>query len=93
MVGDASSKAITAAFNMLAELEKDLTAARIKEGLALRKKDGVILGRPKGSTSSSKLDSKYGHYMAGLMPTFLEFCRRSGSIFFRHMPLIIGVAL
>ncbi len=57
---DASSKAAAAVFDMLVELEKDLASKRIKEILAQKKKDGVVLGRPKGSISSSKLDKKKG---------------------------------
>jgi DNA invertase Pin-like site-specific DNA recombinase len=57
---DASSKAANAVFDMLAELEKDLASSRIKEILARKKGDGVVLGRPKGSISSSKLDKKKG---------------------------------
>ena len=57
-VGDASSKAVTGVFDMLAGLEKDIRSSRIKDTLAEKKKEGVVLGRPKGSISSSKLDSK-----------------------------------
>ena len=56
--GEGSPKAATALFDMLACLEKDLVSRRIKGALAQKKKDGVVLGRPKGSISSSKLDGK-----------------------------------
>jgi DNA invertase Pin-like site-specific DNA recombinase len=57
---DSSSKATTAVFDMLVELEKDLATSRIKEILAQKKRGDVVLGRPKGSISSSKLDKKKG---------------------------------
>lgn len=56
--GDASSKAMTAVFAMLAELESHFASARIKKALALKKKEGAALGRPKGSISASKLDDR-----------------------------------
>ncbi len=56
--GDAQSKVTAHVFDMLAGLEKEFASARIKGALAGRKKDGVVLGRPKGSISPSKLDGK-----------------------------------
>ena len=49
------SKIIAMAFSMAAEIERDLISQRTKEALAARKKQGVKLGRPKG-TGKSKLD-------------------------------------
>ena len=49
------SKIIAMAFSMAAEIERDLISQRTKEALAVRKKNGVKLGRPKG-TGRSKLD-------------------------------------
>ena len=49
------SKIIAMAFSMAAEIERDLISQRTKEALAVRKKNGVKLGRPKG-TGKSKLD-------------------------------------
>ena len=49
------SKIIAMAFSMAAEIERDLISQRTKEALAARKKNGVKLGRPKG-TGKSKLD-------------------------------------
>jgi len=50
------SKIIAMAFSMAAEIERDLISQRTKEALAVRKKQGVKLGRPKG-TGKSKLDA------------------------------------
>lgn len=49
------SKIIAMAFSMAAEIERDLISQRTKEALAARKKQGIKLGRPKG-TGKSKLD-------------------------------------
>ncbi len=49
------SKIIAMAFSMAAEIERDLISQRTKEALAAKKKQGIKLGRPKG-TGRSKLD-------------------------------------
>ena len=49
------SKIIAMSFSMAAEIERDLISQRTKEALAARKKNGVKLGRPRGS-GKSKLD-------------------------------------
>jgi len=56
--GDSSSKAVTGLFAMLALLEKEVASRRIKGVLAQKRKEGVVLGRPKGSLSASKLDDR-----------------------------------
>ncbi len=56
--GNASSKAVTSVFTMLAELENKYASERIRKALALRKKEGAVLGRPKGRISASKLDDR-----------------------------------
>ncbi len=52
------TKAMIALFGLFAEIERDLIAARTKEGLAAAKARGKRLGRPKGALSKSKLDGK-----------------------------------
>ncbi len=49
------SKIIAMAFSMAAEIERELISQRTKEALAVKKKQGVKLGRPFG-TGKSKLD-------------------------------------
>lgn len=44
-----SSKILTFAFGITAEVERNLISVRTKEALAQRKAEGVILGRPVGS--------------------------------------------
>lgn len=53
-----TSKVLAFAFGMAAEIERDMIQKRTKEGLARRKKDGIILGRPVGRTATKKLDGK-----------------------------------
>ena len=51
------SKFILSVYSYAAETERLLISERTKEGMAARKRDGVILGRPKGSVSKClKLD-------------------------------------
>jgi len=53
--GSLQSKVVAMAFAMAAEIERDLISQRTREALAARRKDGKILGRPRG-TGTSKLD-------------------------------------
>lgn len=47
---DIGSKFTAVAFGMAAEVERNMISARTKEALARRKADGMVLGRPVGST-------------------------------------------
>jgi DNA invertase Pin-like site-specific DNA recombinase len=53
--GSLQSKVVAMAFAIAAEIERDLISQRTKEALAARKRDGMILGRPRG-IGKSKLD-------------------------------------
>lgn len=54
---DPMSKFILSVYSYAAETERILISERTKEGLAARKREGVILGRPKGAVSKElKLD-------------------------------------
>jgi DNA invertase Pin-like site-specific DNA recombinase len=50
---DIQSKVLAFAFGLSAEIERDLISQRTKEALALRRAEGVVLGRPKGKKVSA----------------------------------------
>src|SRR3989440_9377255 len=52
------TKVMIALFGLFAEVERDLISERTKEGLAAARAKGRLLGRPKGSLGTSKLDGK-----------------------------------
>ena len=47
-------------FSLFAEIERDLISERTKEGIAVARTRGKIIGRPKGALGKSKLDGKDG---------------------------------
>lgn len=50
-----NSKVLCFAFGLVAEIERNLISMRTKEALALRKAEGVVLGRRKGYTPKLKI--------------------------------------
>src|SRR3954452_3294142 len=57
---DLQTKVMIALFGLFAEVERDLISERTKEGLAAARAKGRLLGRPKGSLGTSKLNGKEG---------------------------------
>src|SRR3954454_7921135 len=55
---DMPTKVMVALFGLFAEVERDLISERTREGLASARAQGRLLGRPKGSLGTSKLDGK-----------------------------------
>ena len=55
---DMQTKVMITMFSLFAEIERDLISERTKEGLAAAKAKGRLLGRPKGSLSTSVLDGQ-----------------------------------
>ena len=53
---DMNSKTNLTIFSLFAELERDLISLRTKEALASKKRQGQILGKPKGTIQKSKFD-------------------------------------
>lgn len=47
------SKVLAFAFGMAAEIERDMISQRTREALALRKQQGVRLGRPQGAKTTN----------------------------------------
>lgn len=54
---DMNSKIIVTLFSLFAELERDLMSIRIKEALAAKKRNGVLIGKRKGTIQKSKFDA------------------------------------
>ena len=55
---DIQTKVMITMFSLFAEIERDLISERTKEGLARARAEGKLLGRPKGTLGTSKLDGK-----------------------------------
>jgi DNA invertase Pin-like site-specific DNA recombinase len=55
---DIQSKVMVTMFGLFAEIERDLISERTREGLVAARAKGRVLGRPKGSHGSSRLDGK-----------------------------------
>lgn len=53
---DINSKVTLTLFSLFAELERDLISLRTKEALASKKRQGQVLGKPKGTIQKSKFD-------------------------------------
>ena len=54
--GSMQSKITATVLGMAAEIEREFISLRTREALAARKKNGMILGRPKGQAAKTKLD-------------------------------------
>ncbi|MFC2165968.1 recombinase family protein [Acidobacteriota bacterium] len=55
---DMQTKVMVALFGLFSEIERDLISERTKEGLAVARAKGKLLGRAKGTLGKSKLDGK-----------------------------------
>lgn len=56
--GSMQARIIATVLGLAGEIEREFIRLRTKEALAARKKNGVVLGRPKGPAKSLKLDPK-----------------------------------
>jgi len=56
--GSMQSRITATVLGLAAEIEREFISMRTKEALAARKKNGMILGRPKGQAEKLKLDAK-----------------------------------
>ena len=57
---DIQSKVLAFAFGLSAEIERNLISMRTKEALALKRSNGCVLGRPKGSITAPQKRKLYG---------------------------------
>lgn len=53
---DMTSKVMITLFSLFSELERDLISLRTKDALASKKRQGIKLGKPKGTIQKSKFD-------------------------------------
>ena len=75
---DIQSKVLAFAFGLSAEIERNLISQRTKEALARKRTEGVVLGRPKGSSSknSYKLCRKE-NLLREMISNDLSYCEMS----------------
>jgi serine type site-specific recombinase len=75
---DIQSKVLAFAFGLSAEIERNLISQRTKEALARKRAEGVVLGRPKGSSSknSYKLRRKE-NLLQEMISNGLSYCEMS----------------
>ena len=73
-----NSKVLCFAFGLVAEIERNLISMRTKEALAMRKANGVILGRRKGSYTKLNILIDNTHTVLEMLEdqyTILDICR------------------
>ena len=74
-----NSKVLCFAFGLVAEIERNLISMRTKEALALRKAEGVVLGRRKGSYTKLNVLVENQHSIVRMLnqdKTITYICRR-----------------
>lgn len=77
--GSINSKVLCFAFGLVAEIERNLISMRTKEALALRKAEGVTLGRRKGSCTKQNHLARHRTEIIKLLNenhSVAELCRR-----------------
>ena len=63
-----NSKVLGFAFGLVAEIEHNLISARTREALALRKSEGVVLGRRQGCSPKAFIKSLINRLSSGFIP-------------------------
>lgn len=74
-----NSKVLCFAFGLVAEIERNLISMRTKEALALKKAEGVHLGRRKGSTVKLQMLQEKKSYIDAMLAegmSISELCRK-----------------
>lgn len=91
-----NSKILCFAFGLVAEIERNLISLRTKEALALRKAEGIALGRPKGCAPKIQIlldNEDLIHEMLASGASIRSICRRLGvskDTWYRYRSLIIS---
>lgn len=92
-----NSKVLCFAFGLVAEMERNLIAMRTKEALALKKSEGVILGRKKGSFTKMNILFEKEALICDMLnegKTISEVCSRlnvSKDTFYRYRKMSSGM--
>ena len=76
-----NSKVLCFAFGLVAEIEHSLISMRTKEALALRKAEGAVLGRKKGSYTKRNILLDNRHIIVDMLKrdrSIGDICRRFG---------------
>ncbi|OUQ49619.1 invertase [Alistipes sp. An116] len=76
-----NSKVLCFAFGLVAEIERNLISMRTREALAVRRADGVVLGRRKGSCVKQKMLLERRDEVVEMLRegcTLTSVCRRFG---------------
>src|SRR5699024_11590927 len=74
-----NSKVLCFAFGLVAEIERNLISMRTKEALALRKAEGTVLGRKKGSYTKTHVLIENRRIIIGMLKrdcSVADICRR-----------------
>lgn len=74
-----NSKVLCFAFGLVAEIERNLISMRTKEALALRKAEGMVLGRKKGSYTKYNILVENRHIILQMLHqnrSISEICKR-----------------
>jgi DNA invertase Pin-like site-specific DNA recombinase len=71
---DLNTKIMLNTFSLISEIERDFISMRTKEALAVRKANGVVLGRKKGVIGKSKLDA-FSEEIYGLRALGLSYAK------------------
>lgn len=76
-----NSKVLCFAFGLVAEIERNLISIRTKEALAMRKANGVVLGRRKGSCTKLNILMANSQTVLAMLEeqrTIVDICRHFG---------------
>ena len=68
-----NSKIITMAFGIVSEVERNLISSRTKEALANKKAQGIILGRPQGSSPKMDILEKNSEVITKLLDNKIPY--------------------